>query len=131
MRTLNMFAAIAIGLFAAAASAQDNRPAGSQWLSIPQVVDKIEAAGYRNIEKIERERGSYEAKATDRNGQRVKLYLHPQTGEIMERQGRDARRDRYGRNDAPNDPRNTADCNERRCRDDLPQPAGAAPVNAN
>jgi hypothetical protein len=120
MRTLNMLAAIAIGTFAVSSVAQSNPPAGSQWLSIPQVVDKLDAAGYRNIEKVERERGSYEVKATDRNGQRVKLYLHPQTGEIMDRQGRDARRDRYGRNDAPNDPRNAPDCNERRCRDDLP-----------
>ncbi|WP_353739902.1 PepSY domain-containing protein, partial [Accumulibacter sp.] len=36
-----------------------------------QVHQKLEAAGYRNVEKIEREHGVYEARATDRNGVRV------------------------------------------------------------
>ena len=36
------------------------------WLPIPQIYAKLEAAGYRNIEKIEREHGTYEVRATDR-----------------------------------------------------------------
>ncbi|MBP9805670.1 MAG: PepSY domain-containing protein, partial [Candidatus Accumulibacter sp.] len=97
---------------------------------------RLESAGYRNIEKIERESGSYEIKAIDRNGQRVKLYVHPQTGEVMNRRYRDARhdtshdtkRDKYDSGSARNNPRNSADCNERRCRDDLPQPGSVQPA---
>lgn len=100
-------------------------PAGEkQWLTIPQVHQKLEAAGYRNIEKIERERGGYEARATDRNGERVKLYVNPQTGELLgQRSGKRATdgSDKQGRY--------AADCNERRCRDDLPQKA-AVPAPA-
>lgn len=92
-----------------------------QWLSIGQIHDKLEAAGYRQIEKIEREHGSYEARATDRNGERIKLHLNPQTGQIIDQRSRG----KYERGDSGN----TADCNKRRCRDDLPQKTvGAAPV---
>jgi hypothetical protein len=65
-----------------------------QWLSIGQVHQKLEAAGFRNVEKIEREHGVYEARATDRNGERVKLYIHPQTGEVTERSARAEHRKR-------------------------------------
>jgi len=101
-------------------------PAGERpWLSIPQVHAKLEAAGYRQIEKIERERGGYEARATDRKGERIKLYINPQTGEITDR-GSHGRRARY---DGDDKRRNSADCNERRCRDDLPQkPVTNAPA---
>ena len=73
--------------------AQDTRAGTAdktRWLSIPEVHARLESAGYRNIEKIERESGSYEIKAIDRNGQRVKLYVHSQTGEVMNRRYRDA-----------------------------------------
>lgn len=84
-------------------------PAGDRpWLTIPQVHERLQAAGYRNIEQIERENGSYEVRATDSNGSRSKLYVNPQTGELLvQRAGKHRRR-------------NSADCNERRCRDDLP-----------
>jgi hypothetical protein len=58
-----------------------------QWLSIAQIHDKLQAAGYRNVEKIERERGGYEVRATDPKGERIKLYVNPQTGEIMSQRG--------------------------------------------
>jgi hypothetical protein len=87
-----------------------------RWLSIPQVHDKLEAAGYRNVEKIEREHGGYEVRATDRSGTRVKLTVNPQTGEIADRptggkRTKPARDQRAGQG---------AECNQRRCRDDLP-----------
>lgn len=106
-----------------------------QWLTIPQVHQKLEAAGYRSIEKIERESGGYEVRATDRQGERVKLYLNPQTGEILgqgagKRDGkrdnkhddkRDSARDnKRDGTDAAKRLRGSGDCNERRCRDDLP-----------
>jgi hypothetical protein len=93
-------------------------PAGErQWLSIPQVYEKLEAAGYRNVEKIEREHGGYEARATDRNGERLKLHVNPQTGEIMNQRTQGKR----ATGPADQSLRDSADCNKRRCRDDLPQ----------
>ena len=128
---------IATGFLATTPYAQDTRAGTAdktRWLSIPEVHARLESAGYRNIEKIERESGSYEIKAIDRNGQRGKLYVHSQTGEVMNRRYRDARhdttRDKYDKSDsdyAKNNPRNSADCNERRCRDDLPRPGSVQP----
>ncbi|MDP3440684.1 MAG: PepSY domain-containing protein [Azonexus sp.] len=88
-----------------------------QWLSIPQIHEKLVAAGYRNIEKIEREHGSYEARATDSNGQRIKLHVNPQNGEISDQ--RSSRKHAWGDDDKRQ--RDSADCNKRRCRDDQPQ----------
>jgi hypothetical protein len=96
------------------------------WLSIGQVVGKLEAAGYRNVEKIEREHGGYEARATDRSGARVKLDINPRTGEVIE-QRQDGRRHDRGDDEARGGKggSSSADCNKRRCRDDLPvRPAG-------
>jgi hypothetical protein len=115
MRTMTIAPFIVLGAFAAASLAQNNRPAGAggselQWMSIPQIHDKLESAGYRSIEKIKREHGNYEVRATDRAGERVKLYLHPQTGEVVERPQRGSGREQTS----------SSDCNKRRCRDDLP-----------
>lgn len=136
MRTTTILSAFALGagLLAggavlAPAFADDDRPARTserQWLSIPQIHDKLIAAGYRNIEKIEREDGGYEARATHRNGERVKLYLNPQTGEIRNQRQRETKRDKDSATYKQGQ-RNSADCNERRCRDDLPQKATTTP----
>ena len=136
MRTTTILSAFALGaglvaggVMLAPAFAQDNRPASTaerQWLSIPQIHDKLVAAGYRNIEKIEREDGAYEVRATNRNGARVKLYLNPQTGEIRDRQARESGHDDGDSRSFSNGQR-SADCNERRCRDDLPQKAASTP----
>lgn len=91
-------------------------------LSVPQVIQKLGAAGYQQIEKIQRKRDRYEVRATGRDGARVKLYVNAQTGEIL------------GPRDAGKHRSDTAsvyqklmgDCNQRRCRDDLPTPPGAA-----
>jgi len=140
MRTLitaSLIAIAAIGLFTTTLYAQGNRTAqaaNTGWLSIPEVHAKLESAGYRNIEKIEREHGSYEVKATDRNGQRMKLYVHPQTGEIISQRGRDSKRDskrdKSASDDSKNSQRNSADCNKRRCRDDLPLAGTPRPAAA-
>ena len=105
-----------------------------QWLSIGQVHQKLEAAGFRNVEKIEREHGLYEARATDRNGARVKLHINPQTGEVTERNERNEhrKRDREGASgegryrEGSASAATSADCNKRRCRDDMPQTSAAA-----
>lgn len=130
MRTLIITSLIAAGFLATMPYAQDTRAGTAdktRWLSIPEVHARLESAGYRSIEKIEREGGSYEIKAIDRNGQRVKLYVHPQTGEVMNRRYRNAKQDKPDSGYAKNNPRNSADCNERRCRDDLPRPGSVQP----
>lgn len=52
-------------------------------LTIRQVYDKMEAAGYRNISEIDRSsKHGYEVKAYDPQGQRVKLRVDPQSGAV-------------------------------------------------
>ena len=103
-----------------------------QWLSIGQVHQKLETAGFRNVEKIEREHGVYEARATDRNGARVKLSINPQTGDITER-SEHRKRDREGASGENRQREGSAsvECNKRRCRDDMPQSPAAAKPAAN
>lgn len=118
-KTLLSALAIATGLVAggvlvAPATAQ-NAPstaeANSKWLSIPQIHDRLEAAGYGNIDEIERERDGYEVKATDREGQRVELEVDPLTGgvtkTVVKREKRESDRGKRrdaAREDAPESP---------------------------
>lgn len=97
-RIQNTLAALAIGASAlvagTAVQAQTATPApaapaattpapAAPMLTIRQVYDKMEAAGYRNISEIERSRKhGYEVKAYDPQGQRVKLYVDPQSGAV-------------------------------------------------
>ncbi|NMK49881.1 PepSY domain-containing protein [Achromobacter sp. Bel] len=94
-RIQNTLAALAIGASAlvagTAAHAQAAAPAttpaavapAAPMLTIRQVYDKMEAAGYRNISEIERSsKHGYEVKAYDPQGQRVKLYVDPQSGAV-------------------------------------------------
>lgn len=106
-----------------AAESNDRQP----WLSLAEILARLEKAGYRNIEKIEREHGNYEARATDTNGQRVKLYINPRTGEVTDRRERGDRRENGYRGDGGKDGQPAGECNRRRCRDDLPAPAVGAP----
>lgn len=76
---------VAGGVLVAPAIAQNANAAAdtnAKWLSIPQIHDKLEAAGYANIDEIERERDGYEVKATDRDGKRVELEVDPLTGGV-------------------------------------------------
>ncbi|MGE8617687.1 MAG: PepSY domain-containing protein [Achromobacter spanius] len=92
-RIQKSLAALAIGASAlvagTAVQAQAATPApaattpAAPMLTIRQVYDKMEAAGYRNISEIERSRKhGYEVKAYDPQGQRVKLYVDPQSGAV-------------------------------------------------
>ena len=131
MRPLIFASLLATVVFSISSHAQDVRPASTdraRWLSIPEVHARLESAGYRNIEKIERESGSYEVKATDQTGRRLKLYVHPQTGAVIDQRQRDVKRDKYEGGYAKGNQRYSADCNERRCRDDLPQPGTPQPA---
>lgn len=121
-----VFALGSAWLTPALASDDHHAPSGARgWLSVRQVVDRLDAAGYRDVEKIERERGGYEVRATNRQGARVKLRVNPQTGDITDRSTSTLR----SRNAKDARQRNNADCNERRCRDDLP-PHPANPSDA-
>lgn len=133
--TLALSAALlsgALTLPSIADSSRDSREAkaasGAAWLPLGEIVRRLEAAGYRNIEKIEREHGTYEARATDRNGVRVKLDIHPQTGKITPRSDeRHERRDGAQARARGAEGQAQAQCTKRRCRDDLPtEPAAAA-----
>jgi hypothetical protein len=131
MRPLTITALLATVFFSMSSHAQDVRSANTdkaRWLSIPEVHARLESAGYRNIEKIERESGSYEVKATDQTGRRIKLSVHPQTGEVIDQRQRDVKLDKYDGGYAKSNQRNSADCNERRCRDDLPQTGTTQPA---
>jgi hypothetical protein len=122
LSTLAIVVALVAGMaFTLPAKASDRKPLATTeqtWLPIPQIYAKLESAGYRNIEKIEREHGTYEVRATDRQGARVRLDVHPQTGAILERSARRQAQDGTGNRQRP-----SVNCNERRCRDDMPTKA--------
>ncbi len=52
-------------------------------LSMEELVATLKQQGYSEIYEIERERGVYEVKARSENGSRVKLYVDPESGEIL------------------------------------------------
>lgn len=94
MRPTTLIATLALagGILGAGATlvpafAQNAAPtpaaAPSNWMSVEQVLDKVHAAGYHDVDKIERENGRYEVKATDADGRRVKLRLDPVSGEVL------------------------------------------------
>lgn len=116
-----LLTAMAVTLPARASVRKASATTEQQWLPIPQIYATLESAGYRNIEKIEREHGAYEVRATDRQGARVRLDVHPQTGAILDRSAGRRTPDGTDRRQRP-----SAECNERRCRDDMP-PKAATP----
>jgi hypothetical protein len=68
-----------------AGAASQSAPA-TQPPSLRQVYDTLEAAGYTDIRQIERERDRFEAKARDRDGKQVKVYVDPASGAITTRE---------------------------------------------
>ncbi|MBC2768944.1 PepSY domain-containing protein [Pusillimonas minor] len=76
-----------------AAATSATSPAQAQWLNIGQVHEKLVSAGYTDIREIERERGGYEAKALDKEGRQVKLYIDPRSGDVINQRTRDKRND--------------------------------------
>lgn len=115
-----LVACLVAAVLALPAAADDDHVTGRAWLTVTQIAERLEAAGYRNIEKIEREHGGYEARATGPDGRRARLRLNPLNGEIEPRKKASSRRD------AALAGRLGAECSERRCRDDLPPAAPAA-----
>lgn len=66
---------------AAQAPAIVTAPAAAQ-LTVRDVYDRMEAAGYRDIREIEWDHGRYEVKASNAQGARVKLYVNATTGAV-------------------------------------------------
>lgn len=63
------------------------------WLTLHEVQLKLEALGYRELTKIEREDDKYEVKATDPQGQRVEIDVDPITGAVLDTEVKRSRRD--------------------------------------
>lgn len=78
-------AAIFVGNAHAVATSVDKAAgvAAEKWLSIPAVYDKVSKAGYVEISEIERKRDGYKIKATDADGNLVKLFVDPLNGEVL------------------------------------------------
>ena len=54
----------------------------SQWMSEEELRGKATRMGY-NVRKIEVDDGCYEVYATDSKGQRVEVYMHPVSGDVV------------------------------------------------
>ena len=80
---LALCAASALSLTIAAQAQTPAAPAKE--LTIPEVYQRVEAAGYKEVRKIELDDGRYEVKARDAEGAKVKLYVNPQSGELEKR----------------------------------------------
>lgn len=95
MRTSYILSALALGTtFAvggaalAPALAQTSHAAlaaeARQGPSIAEVHERLAALGYSNIDKIEREGRTIEVRATEPNGERVKLRVDALTGDVVD-----------------------------------------------
>lgn len=51
-------------------------------LTVRDIYDRMDAAGYRDIREIEWDHGRYEVKAGNAQGERVKLYVNATTGAV-------------------------------------------------
>lgn len=105
MKTSHTLFAIVLGAavfagnaYAAAASADKATAdiAAEKWLSIPVVYDKVSKAGYVEINEIERKRDGYKIKATDANGNLVKLFVDPLNGEVLDSKAKKSVADKRG-----------------------------------
>ena len=98
MRTVIRASVTALGILAASSHAADGRAPEAhkrQWLSIQDAHAKVESAGDRNLQKIERSGRGYEVEGTDRNGRLESCDSRP----------------------GANPGRLSAECKDRRCRD--------------
>lgn len=84
-------AAIAAVTLTAPARAQAQAPSGAAAaatapapLPLAQVLARLEAAGYTDVQEIERKRRHVEVKATDAQGRRVELRLDPATAQVLD-----------------------------------------------
>jgi len=101
MKTSHTIFAVALtaatlgGAAIAASSTADRANASADWLTIPVVYAKVTAAGYKDIHEIERERRGYDVEAYDNNGDRVKLFVDPINGEVLDVRAKKDKSDKY------------------------------------
>ena len=77
----------------------------ASWLTMHQVQVKLEATGYRDIERIQRRRDRYEATATNAQGQRVNMAVAPRSGDVIEARAAARTNDAGGRSITMSHPR--------------------------
>ena len=88
------------GLAAAQVVAPEDRPAasgeeavatGGKGLPMTEIIAALEAEGYTDFREIEREEGTYEVKARNKEGRFVEVYVLPETGKVVrsEEEGED------------------------------------------
>jgi zona occludens toxin (predicted ATPase) len=70
---------------AATVTAPTAAPAAVARLTLRDIYDRVEAAGYRDIREIEWDDGRYEVKASNAQGARTKLYVNATTGAVESR----------------------------------------------
>lgn len=101
MKPLHTIFAIALtaatlgGSVIAASSAADRASVRADWLAIPAIHEKVTGAGYSDIHEIERERDGYKVKAYDSNGDRVKLFVDPFSGEVLNARAKKGKSEKY------------------------------------
>ena len=66
----------------ATVTAPATAPAAAARLTVRDIYDRVEAAGYRDIREIEWDDGRYEVKASNAQGARTKLYVNATTGAV-------------------------------------------------
>jgi hypothetical protein len=110
MKTSHALFAIALTAATLGGTAIAAQPTANQatdtadWLAIPAIYEKVTAAGYSDISEIERESDGYEIKAYDSNGDRVKLFVDPVSGEVLDVKAKKDKADKY-RDDRSSDKR--------------------------
>ena len=73
---------LAQGNAAPAVKPQATATAPAPAMNIRQIYDRVEGAGYTDIREIEWDDGRYEVRASNAQGQRVKLYVNATTGAV-------------------------------------------------
>lgn len=67
----------------------DTVGASGSYLSMDTIVERVKAQGYTDIDEVERERGKFEVKARNADGERFELYVDAKTGDILRREYED------------------------------------------
>lgn len=82
LTTVGLITAFAVPALASSDDDVSCRAQTGQKMSVQDITAKVSGMGY-TVRKVERDDGCYEVKATDANGARVELKLHPGTGAIV------------------------------------------------
>lgn len=80
--TLSTAIAAALSLAAVPGLADDDRAPPQQ--NAVQIIQQVEAAGFRDIRDVEFDDGLWQVDATAPDGQRVELHIDPATNEILD-----------------------------------------------